>query len=177
MASYNKVLLMGNLTRDPELRYTPGGTAAAKLGMACNRRYTTAQGEDREEVCFVDVEVLGKQAESCKNYLHKGNPVFVEGRLRLDTWDDKATGQKRSRLCVQAERVQFLSGPGRERGADGGEANPQPASQPQPYARPAAAARHPQTTQPDPMPAVDFSPAESGPGPEEPPPQVDDIPF
>ena len=112
MASYNKVLLMGNLTRDPEVKYTPKGTALANLGLAVNRRWTTETGEQKEEVTFVDVEVWGRQAETAGQYLSKGRPVFVEGRLKLDSWEDKESGQKRSKLKVVAERVQFLGAPG-----------------------------------------------------------------
>ncbi len=111
MASYNKVLLMGNLTRDPEVRYTPKGTAIANLGLAVNRRWTTETGEAKEEVTFVDVEVWGRQAETAGQYLSKGRPVFVEGRLKLDSWEDKESGQKRNKLKVVAERVQFLGAP------------------------------------------------------------------
>ncbi|MFO7820845.1 MAG: single-stranded DNA-binding protein [Lentisphaeria bacterium] len=112
MASLNKVLLMGNLTRDPELKYTQGGTAICKLGLAVNRRYQTSQGEDREETCFVDIDAFGRQAELCDRYLRKGAPAFVEGRLRLDQWEDRNTGQSRSKLKVNAQRVQFLGSPG-----------------------------------------------------------------
>jgi single-strand DNA-binding protein len=108
MASYNKVLLMGNLTRDPEVRYTPKGTAVAKLGVAVNERYTTAEGEQRESTTFVDVDVWGKQADTISQYLSKGSPIFIEGRLRLDTWDDKESGQKRSKLKVICDRFQFI---------------------------------------------------------------------
>jgi single-strand DNA-binding protein len=111
MASYNKVLLMGNLTRDPEVRYTPKGTAIANLGLAVNRVYTTEGGEQKEEVTFIDIEVWGRQAETAGQYLSKGRPVFVEGRLKLDSWDDKESGQKRQKLKVVAERVQFLGSP------------------------------------------------------------------
>ncbi len=111
MASYNKVLLMGNLTRDPEVRYTPKGTAIANLGLAVNRTYTTDSGEQKEEVTFVDIEVWGRQAETSGQYLAKGRPVFIEGRLRLDSWEDKETGQKRNKMKVVAERVQFLGTP------------------------------------------------------------------
>jgi single-strand DNA-binding protein len=111
MASYNKVLLMGNLTRDPEVKYTPKGTALANLGLAVNRRWTTETGEQKEEVTFVDVEVWGRQAETAGQYLAKGRPVFVEGRLKLDSWEDKESGQKRNKLKVVAERVQFLGAP------------------------------------------------------------------
>lgn len=114
MASFNKVLLMGNVTRDPELRYTPSGAAVCALGFAVNRRFTNTRGEEQNETCFVDVDVWGKQAENVSRYLRKGSPAFIEGRLRYDQWDDRETGKKRSRLTVTAERVQFLSsGPGR----------------------------------------------------------------
>jgi len=103
---------MGNLTRDPEVRYTPKGTAIAKLGLAVNRRWTTETGEAKEEVTFVDVEVWGRQAETVGQYLSKGKPIFVEGRLRLDSWDDKESGQKKSKLKVVCERFQFIGAPG-----------------------------------------------------------------
>ena len=117
MSSMNKVFLMGNLTRDPELRQLPNsGTSVCKMGLAVNRRYSTRDGEDREEVCFVDIEAWGRQAETCGRYLHKGSPALVEGRLKLDTWEVQPTGPndsgKRSRLLVHAERVQFLGSPG-----------------------------------------------------------------
>ena len=111
MASFNKVLLMGNLTRDPEIRYTPSGAGVCQLGLASNRSYQTQSGELKDETCFVDVTVWGKQAESCSKYLKKGSPVFVEGRLRFEQWQDKTSGQNRSKLTVSAERVQFLSSP------------------------------------------------------------------
>ena len=110
MASFNKVILLGNLTRDPELRYTPKGTAIAKLGLAVYRVWTNDAGEKKEEVTFVDVDVFGRTAENCGQYLRKGRPLMVEGRLKLDQWDDKTAGQKRSRLGVVAETVQFLGG-------------------------------------------------------------------
>jgi single-strand DNA-binding protein len=108
MASYNKVLLMGNLTRDPEMRYTPKGTAVARLGLAVNERFTTSDGEQKESTTFVDVDVWGKQAETISQYLSKGSPIFIEGRLRLDSWDDKESGQKRSKLKVICDRFQFI---------------------------------------------------------------------
>lgn len=108
MASLNKVLLMGNLTRDPELRYTPQGTAVANLRLAVNRKFKTRAGELKEEVCFVTAVVWNKMAESCNQYLHKGSPVFVEGRLQSRTWEDAASGKNRSVIEVRAERVQFL---------------------------------------------------------------------
>ncbi len=111
MAAYNKVLLMGNLTRDPEVRYTPKGTAIANIGLAVNRTWRDENGQEKEEVLFVDVDVWGRQAETVGQYLSKGRPVFIEGRLKLDSWDDKETGQKRNKLKVVAERVQFLGSP------------------------------------------------------------------
>ncbi len=118
MASFNKVILMGNLTRDPELRYTPKGTPIAKIGLAVNRVWRTETGEQREEVTFVDVDIFGRTAENVGQYMRKGRPILVEGRLKLDQWDDKNTGQKRSRLGVVAESVQFLGG--RDDRGDGG---------------------------------------------------------
>lgn len=117
MASFNKVILMGNLTRDPELRYTSKGTAIAKIGLAVNRVWRTETGEQKEEVTFVDVDAFGRQAETIGQYLKKGRPVLVEGRLKLDTWDDKQSGQKKSKLGVVLESFQFLgSGQGQGQG-------------------------------------------------------------
>ena len=116
MANLNKVLLMGNLTRDPEVRYTPKGTAVTELGIAVNRIYTGENGEKREEVTFVDVTVWGRTAENVGEYLRKGRPVFIEGRLQLDSWEDKQSGQKRNKLKVVADNVQFLG----SRGSGGG---------------------------------------------------------
>ena len=107
MANLNKVFLIGNLTRDPELRYTPGGTAVANLGLAVNRRFKDSSGELKEEVCFLTVTVWDKQAEACCQYLTKGRPVFVEGVLQSRFWET-SDGQKRSAIDVRAERVQFL---------------------------------------------------------------------
>lgn len=107
MANLNKVFLIGNLTRDPELRYTPGGTAVANLGIAVNRRFKDSSGELKEEVCFLTVTVWDKQAEACCQYLTKGRPVFVEGVLQSRFWET-TDGQKRSAIDVRAERVQFL---------------------------------------------------------------------
>ena len=120
MASFNKVILMGNLTRDPELRYTPKGMAIAKIGLAVNRNWTNEAGEKKEEVTFVDVDVFGRTAENVGQYMRKGRPIMIEGRLRLDQWDDKQTGQKRSKLGVVAETVQFLGSAGDGAGSGGG---------------------------------------------------------
>src|SRR3954447_19453529 len=108
MASFNKVILLGNLTRDPEVRYTPKGSAVCDLGLAVNRSYTLDNGEKREEVTFVDVVLWARLAEIAGEYLKKGRPVFIEGRLQLDTWDDKQSGQKRSKLRVIGETMQLL---------------------------------------------------------------------
>jgi single-strand DNA-binding protein len=108
MANLNKVFLIGNLTRDPELRYVPSGAAVANFSLATNRVYTTSSGEKKQETCYVKVTVWGRPAETCGEYLSKGSPVFVEGRLQYRSWDTP-DGQKRSTLEVRAERVQFLA--------------------------------------------------------------------
>jgi single-strand DNA-binding protein len=138
MANFNKVLLMGNLTRDPEVRYTPKGTAIATIGLAVNRNWTTETGEKKEEVTFVDVDVWGRQAETIGQYMSKGRPIFIEGRLKLDQWDDKESGQKRSKLKIVCESFQFLGSP---KGT--GEVSDQPppsANRPQRSNRPAPSA-------------------------------------
>jgi len=160
MASFNKVLLMGNLTRDPEVRYTPKGTAIANIGLAVNRTYTLDNGEQKEEVTFVDIEVWGRQAETAGQYLAKGRPVFVEGRLKFDSWDDKESGQKRSKLKVVAERVQFLGAP-----RAGAEFKDQPPSEGSAPARSRGPAR--------PAPAREEAPADEAP----PAGEEDNIPF
>lgn len=111
MASFNKVLLIGNLTKDPELRYTPQGTAVVNLRLAVNRKFRDKQQELKEEVCFVTAVAWDKQAEICNQYLHKGSPLLVEGRLQSRSWEDNA-GQKRSVIEVRVERVQFLGSGG-----------------------------------------------------------------
>lgn len=110
MASFNKWIGLGNLTRDPELKYTPKGMAVAKIGMAVNRKYKAESGEQKEEVTFIDIEAWGKQAELLGQYMRKGSPLFIEGRLKLDQWDDKNTGQKVSKLKVVLEQFQFVGG-------------------------------------------------------------------
>ena len=121
MASFNKVILLGNLTRDPEVRYTPKGSAVCDLGLAVNRAYTLENGEKREEVTFVDVVLWARLAEIAGEYLKKGRPVFIEGRLQLDTWDDKTSGQKRSKLRVIGETMQLLGGRPGGSAAEGGD--------------------------------------------------------
>ena len=139
MASFNKVILLGNLTRDPEVRYTPKGSAVCDLGVAVNRQYTLDSGEKREEVTFVDVVLWSRLAEIAGEYLKKGRPIFIEGRLQLDTWDDKQSGQKRSKLRVIGETMQLLGGrpPGAGGAGEGSEeraSRGKTASQPKPAA-------------------------------------------
>ncbi len=171
MGYFNKVMLIGNLTRDPELRYTPKGTAVVKLGIAVNRTWRDETGATKEEVTFVDVDAFGRQAETLAQYMKKGKPIFVEGRLRLDTWDDKQTNQKRSKLGVVLEGFQFLDYGGRP-SDDGtaGTAAPHPAA-----ARPqnAASAPPPAQTRPNAAAAAAAAPAPA----EEAPPEEDDVPF
>jgi single-strand DNA-binding protein len=156
-SSYNRIILMGNLTRDPQLRYLPNQTAVVDIGLAVNDRYKTASGEQREEVMFIDCTAFGKQAEIINQYCQKGRPLLVEGRLKLDTWDDKTTGQKRSKHKVTIDNFQLLGS--RDQGAPGAGGNegggersydqrppqrgPAPARQPQ-----AAAAARPAPEQP-----------------------------
>lgn len=153
MASFNRVILAGNLTRDPELRYTPKGLAIAKIGLAINRTWKNEAGETKEEVTFVDVDAFGRQAEVIAQYMRKGRPFLVEGRLKLDQWDDKQTGQKRSRLGVVLESFSFID----SKGSDNAGAAEAPR-------RPAAAPTAPADAPP---------PAE----PETPQPEEDDVPF
>jgi single-strand DNA-binding protein len=161
MANFNKVILAGNLTRDPELRYTSKGSAIAKLTLAINRSWKSETGETREEVTFVDVDAFGRSAEVIGQYLKKGRPILIEGRLRLDQWDDKQTGQKRSRLGVVMDTFQFLdSGRGGEGGAGGTSEAPRPARQSYSAPAPAAPAHAPEP------PEADGPPVEQ-----------DDVPF
>jgi single-strand DNA-binding protein len=149
MPNLNKVMLIGNLTRDPEIKYTPKGTAIAAFGLAVNRNYTTEGGEKREEVTFIDLEAYARLAEIIGEYCKKGRPIFVEGRLKLDQWDDKQSGQKRSKMKVVVETMQLLGsregggggggGGGGEEGSQGGGGAPQrrnPAQPPRPAADP-----------------------------------------
>jgi len=124
VANFNKVILMGNLTRDVELRAISSGQQLAKIGLAVNRNYTTASGEKREEVTFVDCEAWGKTAEVMAKYLAKGRPVMIEGRLKYDQWDDK-DGNKRSALRVVIETFQFVGAPGGGQGGGGGQSGGQ----------------------------------------------------
>ena len=139
MASFNKVILLGNLTRDPQLKYLPSQTAVAEFGIACNRKFKSAAGEDREEVTFVDITAFGKQAELINQYFTKGKPIFIEGRLKFDSWEDKQGGGKRSKLTVVLEGFQFIGGRdgggggggGRSQGYEGGADEGGPSAPPQ----------------------------------------------
>lgn len=151
MANLNKVMIIGNLTRDPEVRYTPKGTAVADLGIAVNRQWTNEAGEKQEEVTFIGVTLWGRQAELAQQYLAKGRSVYIEGRLTQESWDDKETGKKQTKTKVVGEHMQFLGG--------NGEKQPRDESAPPPERRQRAAA----------PPQRDNSATD---GPEE-----DDIPF
>lgn len=129
MANLNKVMLIGNLTRDPELRYTPKGTAVADISLAINRVWNNEQNQKQEETIFVDVTLWGRQAELAQQYLTKGRGAYIEGRLQMDTWDDKETGKKRSKLKVIGESLQFLPDGRGGQGGQGGGA-PQQSSRP-----------------------------------------------
>ena len=158
MNGFNKVILAGNLTRDPELRYTPAGMAIAKSGLAVNCKWKDSQsGEMKEEVTFVDIDAFGKTAETIGNFLKKGRPILIEGRLKLDQWDDKQTQQKRSRLGVVLESFNFLDSGNREGGGDfgGGSGGGNP-----PSARPQQ-----RSAAPPPQSGSDM------------PPEEDDVPF
>lgn len=150
MASLNKVMLIGNVTRDPEVRFTPKGTAVAEVGLAINRVFTPEGGEKREETTFVDVTFWGRQAEIVGEYAKKGKPIYVEGRLQLDTWDDKQSGQKRSKLRVVGEQLQLLGGrPGGGGQSGGGDYDGGEAPAPRPQRPPAAARPAAPVEQPD----------------------------
>jgi len=160
MANLNKVMLMGNITRDIELRATPKGTSVADIGLACNRVRTGEDGQKIEEVTYVDITLWGRQAELASQYLSKGRPVYIEGRLQMDTWTDKETGKQRSRLKVVGENMQFLGSPS---GSGGGNYQNTPQQQ----------ASAPAQSQPQPAQPQGGSPASSMPDFEE----EDDIPF
>ena len=140
MANFNKVYLIGNLTRDPELRVTPKGTAICQFGIAVNRQFKDESGALRDDTTFVDIEAWGKQAETISKYMTKGRPLFIEGRLKLDQWEDKNSGQKRSRMKVVLEGFQFLGGGQRDggggAGAGGSAAGGEEGSSPERYSPP-----------------------------------------
>lgn len=123
MANFNKVFLLGNLTRNPDLRGTPGGASVCELGLAVNRHYSS-NGQEKDEVLFVDVNVWGKLAEVCHRNLSKGSQIMVEGRLTMDQWNDRNTGETRRKIIITAENIQFLSsGSGRNQGAENSSGN------------------------------------------------------
>ena len=126
MASFNKVILLGNLTRDPQMKYLPSQTPVTEFGLACNRKFKTASGEQREEVTFVDCTAFGRQAEVLNQYCTKGRPLFIEGRLKYDTWEDKNGGGKRSKLTVVIENFQLLGGRGEGPGGEAAEGGGEP---------------------------------------------------
>ena len=130
MANFNKVMLMGNVTRDIELRYTPKGTAVADIGLAVNRVRSGDNGEKIEETTFVDITLWGRTAEIAHQYSGKGRPLFIEGRLHLDTWTDKDTGANRSKLKVVAENIQLMGSPGGGGNQNQQGGNPAPQQQP-----------------------------------------------
>jgi len=138
----NRVFLAGNLTRNVEVRFTPKGTPVADLGLAVNRVYSTEDGQKKEDVTFLDVTLWGRQAEVAGQYLKKGRPVFIEGRLQLDTWDDKQTGQKRSRLRVVSENMQLL-------GSRSDSEGPPSSGTPRRSSGPSAPAQRPEPRDPD----------------------------
>jgi single-strand DNA-binding protein len=154
MASFNRVILMGNLTRDPQLRYLPSNTAVCEFGLATNRKWRDKDGNMKEEVCFIDIEAFGRQAETINQYVTKGRPILIEGRLRLDSWTGQ-DGQKRSKHRVIVENFQFVGG--REGAPTGGGGGAPAERAPAPTGRP--------PSEPPPY------------EPEEPPPTGEQIPF
>jgi single-strand DNA-binding protein len=156
MANFNKVILAGNLTRDPEMRYTPKGTAIAQFGLAVNRKWKSETGEMKDEATFVEIEAWSGTAETICKYLKKGRPILIEGRLRYQAWDDKQTNQKRSKLSVVLENFQFLDSGRTEAGAAAGSST-----------RTAAAPAAPASS----------APAAEAPDADGPPPEQDDVPF
>ena len=181
MASFNKVILLGNLTRDPEMRYLPNNTPVVAFGMACNRKFKDSQGQDREEVMFIDCNAFGKPAEIINQYCHRGELLLVEGRLKLDTWEDKQGGGKRSKHVISVDNFQLMPNRRDGGGAPGGGGEdsegqaprraPSPAPAPmRQNTRPAPQQQQPQRQQPQP-------PADQAPFDDEQQFKEDDIPF
>ena len=174
MASFNRVTLLGNVTRDPEMRYLPSNTAVLDFGLACNRKFKDAQGQDREEAMFIDCTAFGKPAEILNQYVHKGDLLFIEGHLKLDTWEDKQGGGKRSKHKVTIDNFQLM--PNRRDGAGAPAGSPRPEGS----QSPPAPSRAPMGR---PAPAQQRQPQQQQQQPEQPPyddqPQFkeDDIPF
>ena len=172
MASYNKVILVGNLTRDPQLSYLPSQTPVVEFGLAVNRRWRAQDGQQREDVCFIDCRTMGKSAETLNQYVKKGQPILIEGRLEFDTWQSQ-DGQRRSKHRVFVERFQFLGA------AAGGGGGPSRAPAPYPQQAPQAAP-HPQQATPSysQQQAPQQAPPQAPPQPQHhaPPPAEDDLP-
>ena len=184
MANFNKVILAGNLTRDPQLSYTPSQTAVCEFGMAVNRRYRSGDGQQREDTCFVDCQAWGKTGEIINQYMNKGKPLLVEGRLTYDSWEAK-DGSKRSRLRVTVENFQFLGSGGGQGGGQGGGGYQQQQRRPAPQAPPQAPPQQGGYTQAPPSGGGDYSaPAQPSyddapppPAPDFDAPGGDNIPF
>jgi len=177
MADLNRVFLMGRLTFDPELRYTPSGSAVTDLRMATSRTWTSKEGDRKEETLYIDVTVWDRQAETCCQYLKKGSGIHVEGSLKMDSWDDKTTGEKRSKIKVQAERVQFLDRRGDAGGGGSEEGQAPPAardSQPR-RGGPPSEGRGPTNGPARGYPAQGNAPSRRPPAASDP--EEDDIPF
>jgi single-strand DNA-binding protein len=179
MANFNKVLLMGNLTRDPDLRYTPSGTPVASFGLAVNRTWKDANGQQANDTLFVDISAFAGQADTISRYCRKGSPLFVEGRLKLDTWEDKQTGQRRSRLHVVVENFQFLGGPRQDDQGGGYAPRPNPAGA---YGNPAPYPNVPPAQPPYGTQSAAYAPPPSSGMPPMPPAAADpsmedDVPF
>jgi single-strand DNA-binding protein len=152
MPSYNKVILIGHVTRDPELRHSTKGTAVCQLGLAVNREWKSESGEKREDVTFVDVDAFGRTAETIGQYLKKGRPVMVEGRLKTETWEDKQTGGKRSKLKVVCESFQFLGSRDADSGGNAAPPRPTAPARAAAPARPSQAASEPADDSEDSVP-------------------------
>ena len=167
MSNFNRVFLMGNMTRDPQLKFLPSQMAVAEFGIATNRKFKTQSGEDREEVTFVDCSAFGRTAEVINQYFSKGKPIFIEGRLKYDTWEDKQGGGKRSKLTVVVENFQFVGGRDGGQGGGGGHA-PDAGDYEQRPSRPAPSRPPPQRSGP-PQPEPPFSDEQQF--------KEDDIPF
>jgi single-strand DNA-binding protein len=171
MASYNRIILMGNLTRDPQMSYLPSQTAVVEFGLAVNHRWRSQDGQQREKVCFIDCQCFGKQAETLHQYVVKGNPILIEGRLDFDTWEGK-DGTKRSKHRVFVERFQFLGG-GQQRAPGAGQAPAQPRAAAAPAPHPAAAAPQPSA----PAPREEYVSEPPPPDNFDEPPAGENIPF
>jgi single-strand DNA-binding protein len=174
MASFNRLVLLGNLTRDPEMRYLPSNTPVVEFGLACNRRFKDAQGQDKEEAMFIDCAAFGKQAEIINQYCHRGDLLFIEGRLKLDTWEDKQGGGKRSKHRAVVENFQLM--PRRDGGGAGGAGGGGYANEGEPSAPAPAPRRAPAGPRPAPRPQQQ-QPAQEQPPYDDQQFKEDDIPF